>query len=147
LLSDNACEIVAIDVDANAIEDARQRNSHGNVTFLVANMENFDLKRKFDVILSVGVGYMYLQDLPHAIKNISYHLDDAGVFLAICSSPDDEYQKIVHFLVEENVRTIAFYSKFEQLLSDYFTFEKRLVKGQLNFSDFEEISRCFQREL
>ena len=146
-LADKAREIVAIDVDANAIEDARQRNSHGNVTFLVENMENFDLKRKFDVILSVGVGYMYLQDLPNAIKNISNHLDHAGIFLAICSSPNDEYQKIVNLLVDENVRTIAFYNKFAKLLSDYFTFEKKSVKGQLNFSDFEEVLRCFQREL
>ena len=146
-LADKAREIVAIDVDANAIEDARKRNSHANVTFLVENIENFDLKRKFDVILSVGVGYMYLQNLPHAIKNISNHLDHAGVFLAICSSPDDEYQKVVDLLVEENVRTVAFYNKFEKLLSDYFTFEKKSVKGQLNFSDFEEVLRCFQREL
>ena len=140
-------EIVAIDADANAIDAAQQRNSYGNVTFLVENIENFDLKRKFDVILSVGVGYMYLGNLHDAIKNISNHLDDAGVFLAICSSPDDEYQKIVDLLVEENVRTIAFYNKFEQLLSERFSFEKKSVKRQLNFSDFEEILRCFQREL
>ena len=146
-LADKAREIVAIDVDANAIEEARQRNVYGNVTFLVENMEDFDLKRKFDLILSVGVGYMYLRNLPIAIKNISNHLDDTGVFLAICSPPDDEYQEIVDLLVEKNVRTIAFYNKFESLLLDYFTFERKLVKGQLNFSDFEEVLRCFQREL
>jgi SAM-dependent methyltransferase len=146
-LADKVREIVAIDIDVEAIEDARQRNLHGNVTFLVENMEDFDLKRKVDLILSMGVGYMYLRNLPGAIKNISHHLGDNGIFLAICSSPDDEYQKIVDLLVEESVRTAVFYNKFERLLSEYFTFEKKSVKGELKFADFEEISLCFQREL
>ncbi|MGY5871918.1 MAG: methyltransferase domain-containing protein [Candidatus Thorarchaeota archaeon] len=146
-LAERVRDLTAIDIDTKAIEDARQRNVYENVTFLVENMENFDLERKFDLILSIGVGYMYLKYLPNAIKNISHHLEEEGILLLICSSPDDEYQKIVDLLVEENVRTISFYNEFEKLLSNHFVFEKRLLKGQLSFSDIEDVFQCFQREL
>ena len=146
-LAEKVQELTAIDIDSNAIQNAQQRNVYENVTFLVENIEDFDLERKFDLILSIGVGYMYLRDLPNAINNISHHLEEEGVFLAICSSPGDEYQRIVDLLVEENVRTISFYKEFEKILSNYFTFEKRLLKGQRSFSNFEELVLCFQREL
>ena len=146
-LAEKVQELTAIDIDAKAIQNARQRNVYENVAFLVENMEDFDLERKFDLILSIGVGYMYLRDLPSAIKNISRHLEEEGVFLAICSSPEDEYQEIVNLLVEENVKTVLFYNKFERLLSNHFVFEKRLLEGQLSFTDIEEVLRCFQREL
>ncbi|MFX1578928.1 MAG: class I SAM-dependent methyltransferase, partial [Promethearchaeota archaeon] len=121
-LADKVLEIVAIDIDEKAIAEARQNNSYGHVTFLVENMENFDLKRRFDLILSVGVGYMYLRDLPSAIRNISHHLDAEGVALLICSSPNSEYERIVDLLVEEHVKTVSFYNKFEKILSNHFTF-------------------------
>ncbi len=146
-LADKVREIVAIDIDVKTIEEARHNNLNENVMFLVENMEDFDLKRKFDLILSVGVGYMYLRDLPNVIRNIAHHLDSEGVALLICSSPIDEYQRIVDLLVEENVRTVAFYNKFEEILSNHFTFEKTSLKKHLSFSDFEEILQCFQREL
>ena len=112
-LAERVQEITAIDIDTKAIENAQQRNVYENVIFLVENIEDFDLERKFDLILSIGVGYMYLRDLPNAIKNISHHLREEGILLMFCSSPDDEYQRIVDLLVEENVRTISFYKEFE----------------------------------
>ena len=146
-LADKVKEIVAIDIDAKSIEAARKNNLHSNVTFLVENMENFDLKREFDLILSVGVGYMYLRDLPSAIRNISHHLNTDGVALLICGSPNNEYQRIVDLLVEENVRSVSFYNKFEKILSNHFTFDKKHIKERLDFTDFEHVLRCFQMHL
>lgn len=146
-LAERVKELTAIDIDSETIQRARQRNSFENVTFLVENIENFDLERKFDLILSIGVGYMYLRNLPSAIKTISHHLEKEGIFLAICSSPEAEYQKVVCLLVEENVRTMSFYREFDELLSNYFTFEKKMLMEQLTFSHFEDIVSCFQREL
>lgn len=140
-------EIVAIDIDAKAIEDACQSNSNSNVTFLVEDMENFDLRRRFDLILSVGVGYMYLKDLKSVIKNISNHLSTEGIAILICSIPNNEYQRVVDLIVEENIRSVSFYNEFEKVLSDHFTFSKKRLKRQINFSDFDNILQCFQREL
>ena len=146
-LAERVQELTAIDIDVKAIRNAQQRNVHGNVTFLVEDMEDFHLGRKYDLILSIGVGYMYLGNLPNAVKNISQHLEEDGIALLICSSPNSEYQRIVDLLVEENVKSVSFYNKFENILSNHFTFSKEQIKGQLTFSDFEEIFRCFQREL
>ena len=146
-LADRVREIVAIDIDAKSIEAAQKNNLRRNVTFLVENMEDFDLKRKFDLILSVGVGYMYLKDLPSAIRNISHHLDTEGVALLICSYPNSEYERVIDLLVEENIKSVSFYSKFEKILSNHFVFSKEEIKEQLDFSDFDEVLRCFQRYL
>jgi len=146
-LADKVQEIVAIDIDTKSIEVARKNNLHSNVTFLVENMEDFDLKRKFDLILSVGVGYMYLKDLPNAIRNISHHLDAEGVALLICGSPTSEYERVVDLLVEENIKSVSFYNRFEKILSNHFAFRKEQIKGRLDFSNFDEVLRCFQRYL
>ena len=143
-LADRVREIVAIDIDAKSIVTAQKNNLRRNVTFLVENMEDFDLKRKFDLILSVGVGYMYLKDLPSAIRNITHHLDAEGVALLICSSPDSEYERIVDLLVEENIKSVSFYNKFEEILSNHFAFSKEQIKERLDFSDFGEVLRSFQ---
>ncbi len=146
-LADRVQELTAIDIDEKAIRYAQQRNVHDNVVFRVEDLEDFDIGRKYDLILSIGVGYMYLRNLPNAVKNISQHLDDDGIALLICSSPTSEYERVVDLLVEEHVKSVSFYNKFEKILSDHFTFSKKQIKGQLDFSDFDEILRCFQREL
>ncbi|MFW9788061.1 MAG: class I SAM-dependent methyltransferase [Candidatus Thorarchaeota archaeon] len=146
-LADRVQELTAIDMNEKAIRNAQQRNEHGNVTFLVEDIEDFDLGRKYDLILSIGVGYMYLRDLPNAIKNISRHLENDGIALLICSSPNSEYERIVELLVEKHVKSVSFYNRFENILSNHFTLSKKQVKRRLEFSDFKEILRCFQREL
>jgi len=146
-LAERVQELTAIDIDEKAILNAQQKNVHDNVVFRVEDLEDFDLGRKYDLILSVGVGYMYLRDLPNAVKNISQHLEDNGTALLICGSPDSEYQRIVDLLVEDNVRTVSFYNKFEEILSDHLVFSKKTIKGQLSFSDFEEVLRSFQKHL
>ncbi len=140
-------ELVAIDIDSIAIEQAQQRNVYANVTFLVENMEEFDLGREFDVVLSVDVGYMYLRDVRRAITNIANHLQKDGVALLLCSSPEDEYQRIVDLLVEENIKTVSFYNEFEGHLAHHFAFEKHTLQEHIRFSDLKEILDCFQREL
>ncbi|MGY5875114.1 MAG: methyltransferase domain-containing protein [Candidatus Thorarchaeota archaeon] len=146
-IAEKVRELVAVDIDVKAIDEAQQRNQHESITFLVENIEDFNLGQTFDVILSIGVGYMYLKDVPSAIRCISHHLKDDGVFLAICSSPEDEYQRVVDLLVEENIRTTSFYTEFERILSHHFTFEKRMLKGELVFPHFNELIHCFEREL
>lgn len=146
-IAEKVRELIAIDIDAKMIEEAQKKNKCGNVTFLIENIEDFHLGRNFEVILSIGVGYMYLKDISGAIGSIFNHLEEDGVFLLICSSPVDEYQRIVNLLVKENVRTTSFYSEFEKILSKHFTFEKRMLERQLTFSNFEEITICFEREL
>ncbi len=146
-IAEEVRELVAIDIDSLAIKHAQQRSTYANVTFLVENIEDFNLGREFDVVLSIGVGYMYLKDAHRAIENIANHLREDGIALLICSSPEDEYQQIVDLLVDASVRTISFYNKFEGYLASHFMFEKQLLQQQIRFSNLQEIWQCFQREL
>jgi SAM-dependent methyltransferase len=146
-MAEKAGEIIAIDIDASAIDEARKRNRFENVTFLVENIETTQLGRKFDVILSTWLGYMFLNDIPKAIANISYHLKEDGIFLLFSSSPEDEYNRIVDLLVEENIKSTSFYNELEKYLSDHFEFEKHILRGRLSFTHLEEVMNRFRSEL
>ncbi|MHA2140094.1 MAG: class I SAM-dependent methyltransferase [Candidatus Thorarchaeota archaeon] len=146
-LAEKAGRIIGIDIDANAIDEAQKRNRFENLTFLVENIETTQLGLTFDVILSTWMGYMYLDNIPKAIANISNHLKDDGVFLLCSGSPIDEYNQINNLLVEDNIKSTSFYKELERLLSEYFVFEKHILKGQLAFTNLEEVMDRFRSEL
>lgn len=146
-LAEKAREIVAIDINGSVIEEALRRNRFESVKFLVENIETTKLGKKFDVILSTWLGYMYLNDVPKAIRNISDHLTDDGVFLLLSGYPKDEFTEIVRILIGEKAKNISFYNELEKLLSKHFTFEKHILEGQLVFSSKKDIIRRFRLEL
>ena len=146
-LAKKVSEMIAIDIDESAIEEALKRNRYENVKFLVENIETTKLGKKFDVILSTWLGYMYLNNIPKAIKNISYHLKDNGVFLLLSGYPKSEFGRIVYMLIGKTAKNISFYNELEKLLSKYFTFEKHILKNQLVFSSKKDIIQRFQLEL
>jgi len=146
-LAKKAREIVAIDIYEGAIEEALRRNRYENVRFSVGNIETVRLGRKFDVILSTWMGYMYLNDVPEAIRNISGHLEDDGVFLLLCGYYEDEFTKIVRMLIGRKAKSISFYNELEAVLSEFFTFEKHILKGELVFSSVRDIIERFRLEL
>jgi SAM-dependent methyltransferase len=147
-LAKKALEIIAIDIDKVAVEEARKRNRCENVEFLVENIETVQLGRKFDVIFSTWLGYMYLDNVPKAVKNISDHLADDGVFLLLCGSVEDEFTKVMDLLLDgRNIKNISFYIELERLLCKYFSFEKHVLKGQLVFPGVKDIIQRFRLEL
>ena len=74
-LASKASEIIAIDINGSVIEEASKRNRFEHVKFLVENIETTELGKRFDVVLSTWLGYMYVNDVPKAIENISNHLE------------------------------------------------------------------------
>ncbi|UCC27802.1 MAG: class I SAM-dependent methyltransferase [Candidatus Bathyarchaeota archaeon] len=146
-LAMKAREIVAIDVNERVIEEASRRNRYENVRFSVGNIESVRLGSKFDVILSTWMGYMYLNDMPKAIQNISNHLEDDGVFLLLCGYYDDEYTKIVRMLIGGKAKRTSFYNEVETILSAFFTFERHILKGELVFSSVREVTERLRLEL
>jgi len=146
-LAKKAREIVAIDIDEIAISEASRRNRYENVRFLVENVETVRLGKKIDLILSTWIGFMYLNDVSKAIRNISNHLKDDGVFLLLSGYPEDEFTKIVRMLIGKVAKSISFYNELEKVLSKYFTFEKLVLEGELVFSDTKNIIERFRLEL
>jgi len=146
-LAEKASEIVAIDIDESAIEEALKRKRYENVKFLVENIATTKLSKKFDVILSTWLGYMYISNVPEAVKNISNHLKDNGVFLLLSSYPKNEFNRIMNMLTGKTVKKTSFYNELEKLLSKYFAYEKRILKSQLVFSSKKDVMQKFQLEL
>lgn len=146
-LAEKAREIVAIDINESVIEEALRRNRFENVKFFAGNIETTKLGWKFDVILSTWMGYMYLENVPKAIENIANHLKDDGVFLLLSGYPEDEFTKIVRMLIGRKAKSISFYNELEKLLSEFFTFEKHILKGELVFSSVSDTIERFRLEL
>lgn len=146
-LAEKAGEMVAIDINGEVIEEALRRNRSENVEFLVENVETTKLGKKFDVILSTWMGYMYLNDVRKAIGNISNHLKDSGVFLLLCGYYEDEFTKILSMLIGEKAKSTSFYDELEKILSTHFSFEKHILEGQLVFSSVRDIMQRFRMEL
>ena len=146
-MAKKAREIVAIDIDESAIEEALRRNRYENVRFLVENVETVRLGKKFDVILSTWMGYMYLNDVPKAVRNVSDHLKNDGIFLLLGGYPEDEFTKIVRMLIGRKAKSISFYNELEKVLSKFFTFEKLILEGELVFSSTKDIIERFRLEL
>ncbi len=90
---------------------------------------------------------MYLNDVPKAIRNVSNHLIDYGVFLLLCGYYEDEHTKIVRMLIGRKAKSISFYNELEAVLSEFFTFEKHILKDELVFSSVEDIIERFRLEL
>jgi len=146
-LAEKAREIVAIDISEGVIEEASRRNRYENVRFSVGNIESVRLGRRFDVILSTWMGYMYLNDVPKAISNISGHLEEDGVFLLLCGYYEDEFTKMVRMLIGGKAKSAAFYNELEAAVSKFFTFQKHVLKGELVFSSKRNIIERFRLEL
>ena len=115
--------------------------------FLVENIETTQLRKQFDVILSTWLGYMYVKNVPKAIQNISHHLKDNGVFLLIRGYPKDEFGRMIDMLTGKTTKPISFYNELEQILSQYFTFKKHILRGQLVFLSTADLIQKFQLEL
>ncbi len=99
------------------------------------------------MILSTWMGYMYLNDMPKAIRNISGHLEDYGVFLLLCGYYEDEFTEIVRMLIGRKAKSILFYNELQAVLTEFFTYEKHILKGELVFSSVRDIIERFRLEL
>ena len=74
-------EIIGIDLNKTILKLAKKRNPE--ITYRQGDMKNFDLKRKFDVVMSFD-GMMYnlnYKNLRDTIRNLIKHLADGGVLI------------------------------------------------------------------
>ena len=73
-------EATGIDYSPRLISEAKKGNYKNSCTFLLKSAENFNLKKKFDVIIVSGV-ICYFDDPSNAIKKISEHLKKKGIVI------------------------------------------------------------------
>ncbi len=87
-------------VDLNTSDLAKKRNSNlNNVTYVEADIATMDLKRKFDVVFSIGVVH-HTDDPDKTIENLVKHVAPGGKIIIWV------YSKEGNFMVEHMVEPI-----------------------------------------
>jgi len=76
-------EVYGIDINKHLISLAKRENRGFESNYLIADMRNFDLKRKFDVCVNWFSSFGYFDDKDNlkVLKNISKHLRNNGIFI------------------------------------------------------------------
>lgn len=75
-------ELTGIDLDSNFIDIARSK--HPSCKFHVANMKDFDLQTKFDVVMCLfsSIGYLTTAgEVTDALKSFKKHLNPNGIII------------------------------------------------------------------
>lgn len=73
-------DATGIDYSQRLIREAKKENFKNPCTFLIKSAENFNLKKKFDVIIASGV-LCYFDNPAKTIKKISEHLKKNGIVI------------------------------------------------------------------
>lgn len=95
-------QVCGIDLSEDMIAVAKENAK--NIDFKVANMKDFKLNKKFDIITCAFDSINYItndEDMEKTIKNIFSHLDDKGFFIFDINTPFLYEDK--HFGVIERV--------------------------------------------
>ena len=93
-----AKHIVAVDL--NTTDIARKRNNHfKNVTFVTADMAEMDLRRKFDIVFSIGVVH-HTDDPDKTVETLKNHVERGGNLILWV------YSKEGNFLMEHGVEPV-----------------------------------------
>ena len=101
-------EVEGLDLDAEILNVARER--HPEIKFHQADMANFKIDHKFDVIISLfsAIGYVKaIERLNQTIRTMSEHLNEGGVILIEPWFPPDGFTSgTVHatFIDEPNLK-------------------------------------------
>lgn len=80
LLKEKGYDVIASDI-SNEMKEAARENFDGE--YLILNMIDFKLDKKFDLILCIcdSLNYLYIEELEPMFKNVYEHLNDGGRFI------------------------------------------------------------------
>ncbi|MDD3531998.1 MAG: methyltransferase domain-containing protein [Candidatus Shapirobacteria bacterium] len=91
---------VLLEPSQKLINQAKRKLQYQNLEFKSGQGESFQLKTKFDVVLTVRVAH-HIQDLPSFLKNINHHLKDNG-FLILEFANKTNFKACLKALFEGN---------------------------------------------
>lgn len=76
-----ATYVLALDISKNMIEEAKEKNSHTNITYEVLGMEKISkIKDKFDLVFS-SLAFHYIEDYNKLTNDINNLLNENGILL------------------------------------------------------------------
>lgn len=80
IYADQFSSCVLLEPSKVLISQAQKELKYQNLKFICGRGEDFQLKTKFDVVLTVRVAH-HIQDLPVFLKNINHHLKSGGFLI------------------------------------------------------------------
>ena len=127
ILKKQGKEVTASDI-SKEMKEVAANNFDGE--YLILNMIDFDLNKKYDLILCVcdSINYLYEEELEQMFKSVYKHLNDGGRFIFDMHNPkrleefDEEY--IEEGKIDENVyyQWIINSDTFDRTVNEHFTF-------------------------
>ena len=141
-LAKHAKEVIAIDIDEDALREARSKDAK-NITFLHENVETMQLGT-FDMVISSWMGFMYV-DTEKAVSNISQHTKDT--FLLLSTDPKNEFHTLLSLLLGKESKPLEFYDTLETTLKKHFSVNLKEIETAITFRTKEEMIEKFRLEL
>lgn len=86
MLSKKGYTVTGLDLSPEMIKIANSRKEK-NTEFVVGDMSNFDLSKKFDAVISMFAAFGYLtknEQIASALESIKKHLNPGGLFIMDC---------------------------------------------------------------
>ena len=127
ILKKQGKEVTASDI-SKEMKEVATNNFDGK--YLILNMIDFDLHKKYDLILCVcdSINYLYEEELEQMFKSVYKHLNDGGRFIFDMHNPkrlkefDEEY--IEEGQIDENVyyQWTINSDTFDRTVNEHFTF-------------------------
>lgn len=127
ILKKQGKEVTASDI-SKEMKEVATNNFDGE--YLILNMIDFDLHKKYDLILCVcdSINYLYNEELEQMFKSVYKHLNDGGRFIFDMHNPkrlkefDEEY--IEEGQIDENVyyQWTINSDTFDRTVNEHFTF-------------------------
>lgn len=127
ILKKQGKEVTASDI-SREMKEVATNNFNGE--YLILNMIDFDLHKKYDLILCVcdSINYLYEEELEQMFKSVYKHLNDGGRFIFDMHNPkrlkefDEEY--IEEGQIDENVyyQWTINSDTFDRTVNEHFTF-------------------------
>ena len=127
ILKKQGKEVTASDI-SKEMKEVATNNFDGE--YLILNMIDFDLHKKYDLILCVcdSINYLYDEELEQMFKSVYKHLNDGGRFIFDMHNPkrlkefDEEY--IEEGQIDENVyyQWTINSDTFDRTVNEHFTF-------------------------
>ena len=127
ILKKQGKEVTASDI-SKEMKEVATNNFDGE--YLILNMIDFDLHKKYDLILCVcdSINYLYEEELEQMFKSVYKHLNDGGRFIFDMHNPKRLEEFNEEYIEEGQIDEDVYYQwtinsdTFDRTVNEHFTF-------------------------
>lgn len=142
-------KVKGIDLEEKYIKYCEKKHKRKNLQFENANIEKYEDKEKYDVILFSWMGLHYQKNIDKIIHNTKKLIKKQGLILIIDAYYETEYIKILQLIREENLGEIKLLKENlnQKLISEFKNLKQEILLTKYTFKDIQEVINNFKIEL